>query len=88
MFIPAADKIEVAPLEKDSVILSETPDFIEAGRVVAIGSRIADIQDIQIGDIVHFNAYGCYHTFDKKHWVVSVNDDVILGVERPNAVQA
>lgn len=81
MFIPYYDKIEVVPLEKDTILL--TPDQIkeERGRVTAIGR---DVKFVQVGDILYFSSWGCTETQEVdgvKRYIIPEQSEFILGKE-------
>lgn len=78
-FIPYKDKIEVRPIKKESNILSEETDLIEAGVVIAIGE---DVTFVKVGDTLCFDSWGCMKTPEIEgefHYVVPEDKNVILG---------
>lgn len=83
MFIPPSSRIEVRPLDKDSVIIDDKQELVELGEIVSISfsCRLITLFRYSIGDIIAFEGWGCtkitYNGEDK--WVVSTNKNVILG---------
>lgn len=80
MFIPHYNKIEIKPLVKESVILTEDKKLVECGEVVAVGT---DVKFVKVGDIVYFDSWVCSKTPKDKdgveHFVIPNSDIGILG---------
>ena len=74
---------EIKPLEKSKVILSEDKDYIDAGEIIGL-PEIDTGYKIKVGDIIFFEAYGCYITTDEvdgqKHYLVPIDSKIIKGV--------
>ena len=87
MFKVHPKKIEIEPLKVDTIIDREKDKLIEAGKVIQIGDYVNDFinpeSNINIGDILYFEGWGCTQTppdpEGKTHWVVWVDEKVILG---------
>lgn len=79
-FIPYPTQVEIKPLKKETVILGGKESLLEAGEVIQVGT---DVTFLQVGDIVHFEAFGCAKTAKQpdgiEHYVVDVNAQVIRG---------
>ncbi len=80
MFKVHYSKVEVEPLEQDHIIEDDRKHYIEAGKVIQVGS---DVHTIKVGDILYFQDYACIQTAKDpegvSHWVVSIEPEVILG---------
>lgn len=88
-FIPYHDKIEVRPFKNETVIASDQK-FHEMGEVVAVGRDIAMQADpfVKVGDVIIFTAHGVWETPEingEKHYVVTLNEEFILGKVGPVA---
>ncbi len=83
MFIPSANRIEVKPLSKDSVILDDKQELVELGEIVSITfiGKLLTLFHYQVGDILAFEGWGCTKITYKgeDRWVVSTDKNVILG---------
>lgn len=79
-FVPFKNKIEIKPLVKTGVILSEDKKLVEAGEVVAVGE---DVAFVKVGDTICFDSWVCSKTpADEngvEHYVVSCDDKGVLG---------
>lgn len=79
-FYPFDDQVEIIPFKSGRVLSGEEKATLEAGEVIAVGKSVTFLK---VGDIVHFEAFGCSKTVDvvdgKEHFVVSVNSHVIRG---------
>lgn len=78
-FIPHPLKVEIKPHKKERIILAQDENLIEAGEVISVGDQVTFLK---VGDIVFFDGWGCSKTPDVNgiiHYVLSVNEDVILG---------
>lgn len=85
-FRPAEGYIEIKPLEKSKVILSEDKEFIDCGEVICVADseHLYTKFNVHQGDIIFFEAYGCYVTTDEvdgqKHYLVPIDSKIIKGV--------
>lgn len=81
MFTPAFNRIEVKPLKKTGIISDFKEELVELGEIVSLG-RDVSIDVFKIGDILAFEGWGCTKiTYNgEEKWVVSTNENVILGV--------
>ncbi len=80
-FIPYDDKIEIEPFSISKIIKSEETSLIEAGKVVAVGSKVTFVK---VGDTLYFDSWGCSKTPEregKRHYLVAETSAVILGKE-------
>ncbi len=78
-FIPYVNKIEVSPMNQESIILGEDKSLIEAGEVVAVGEKVTFVK---VGDMIAFDSWGCSKTPEidgVQHYVVPEDENVILG---------
>lgn len=78
-FIPYQGQVEIETIQKKSVIHGDDKELLEMGKVVAVGEGVTFLK---IGDIVHFESYGCGKTAPVDgivHYVVQVNESVIRG---------
>ena len=84
-FTPFSGYVEVEPIQSDSSLLAnEEKKFIEAATVISdFVSEFNDKSNLKIGDIIFFRPHGFFETPEyegKKHYVVRVHEDFILGV--------
>lgn len=83
-FIPWQNSVEIEPLVKKNLILSDRAELIEAGKVIQIGTRVDEA--IKLGDTLHFEAYGVFQTQKdvdgEVHYVVQIADQFIRGISR------
>lgn len=78
-FTPYIGKVEIKPLEKDKVILSEEKQYIECGEVIEKGEAT---DFVNIGDIIFFDAWKMGIAIEQngtKHYVVSLDGQGTLG---------
>lgn len=79
-FFPFTGQVEISLLQKGNVIVGEEKSLLEAGEVIAVGEGVTFLK---VGDIVHFEAFGCSKTTKDidgvEHYVVLVNENVIRG---------
>ncbi len=74
-FKPYYDKIEIKPLKREGVIMSDGNNLIEAGEVISIGDKVTFVK---VGDTVYFDSWGCSKT-PNDNYVVSERSEMILG---------
>lgn len=83
-FVPATGYIEVSPISSSGVLASdENNKWEEKGKVIQIPPNEFLIEGIGIGDIVFFRRHGFFELAEhdgKKHYVVRVSPEFILGV--------
>lgn len=81
-FIPYYDKIVVEPIKQKTVIVSDSGNLQEKGKVIAVGECV---DFVKVGDIIYFDAWGCGKTSPTEdgveYYVVSDDSRVILGKE-------
>jgi co-chaperonin GroES (HSP10) len=78
-FIPFPDKIEIRPIKKEGVLVTEDPNLLEMGEVVAVGEKVTFAKP---GDILFFVRHGMWVTAEvngEKHYLVSEAEEFILG---------
>lgn len=78
-FVPYFDKVQIKPIEDDSVLKGEGDSFLSVGIVIAVGS---DVNFLKKGDTVFFVAYGVDKTPEidgEQFYVVSQKSEFILG---------
>lgn len=78
-FIPFFDKIEIRPMKKVGVIVTQGESLLEQGEVIAVGEKVTFVKP---GDVVCFDAWGCSKTPEVdgvQHYVVQEDPQVILG---------
>lgn len=80
MFKVPANKVEIEPLKLDKIISQEKDSLIEAGKVLQVGEGVTYVKE---GDQIYFEGWGCTQTppdpEGKTHWVLWMNEKVILG---------
>lgn len=79
MFKPFDGKVEVQPLERDKIILSEDKLYIESGEVIAVGEGVTFVK---VGDIIFFDAWKMGEAVEQdgtKHYVVTLDGQGTLG---------
>lgn len=81
-FRPSLNRIEVKPTGSKTLIETGKESFVESGEIVSINGPI----DLNIGDIVYFESYGCVKTAPdstgKIHYIINLTQDIIIGLER------
>jgi len=81
MFRPYYDKIQIEPIKVDAMLVSDTNQFQEMGKVIAVGEMV---EFVKKGDIVYFSSWGASKTPEidgKQYFVVADSSDFILGKE-------
>jgi co-chaperonin GroES (HSP10) len=81
MFIPYLTKIQVEPVKKDTMLMSDQKDYQEMGKVIAVGSKVKFVKK---GDLLYFTSWGVDKTPEvdgKSYYVVEESSAFILGKE-------
>ena len=90
-FFPGEGYVSVEPIESGGVLVSDEKKFVEKAKVIGIGKGINWVNDdisevpenISIGDIIFFRHHGFFDLAEhegKKHYVVRVSPEFILGI--------
>jgi|GEM_PF-2746263 len=95
--------VEVLPLDAESFLASDEKKFIEAAKVINVSPtypkdvivdtetrRIVEKSFLSIGDIIFFRPHGFFETPEyegKKHYVVRVSEEFILGKITPDVAE-
>lgn len=72
--------IEVEPIESSGVLVADEKKWVEKARVV---QGLENIYRIDVGDIIFFRPHGFFELAEhegKKHYVVRVSEEFILGI--------
>ncbi len=78
-FIPYPDKVQIKPIEVDSLLRGENNQYLEMGEVINVGSSC---KFLKTGDTVFFDAWGMSKTPDEdgvQYFVVPDESKFILG---------
>lgn len=79
-FVPFKGSIEVKPFDRKGIVVSQDVSLIEAGEVISVGEGVTFFK---VGDIAHFEAWGCSKTVKDidgvEHYVVFVKEEIIRG---------
>lgn len=78
-FVPYPSKIWFEPQKQEAVILSDSDQIVEAGKVLGIGEGVTFCKE---GDTIFFLRYGAEETPEidgKKYWTVRDCPEFIMG---------
>lgn len=81
MFISFNNYVEVEPISQ-SELASDNKEFISCAKVISLGRFVDEVYEIKIGEIIFFRPHGMFETPEyegKKHYVVRVSEEFILG---------
>lgn len=81
MFKPYHNKIQIEPIKKDTMLMTEQKDYQEMGRVIAVGENVRFVKK---GDLLYFTSWGVDKTPEidgKSYYVVEDSSAFILGKE-------
>lgn len=84
-FKPFPGKVEIEPIDKETLILSDDRKYEEMGRVITIAEFLEGYKGVcvpTIGDVIFFLAYGVEETPEfngQTHYVVPWDERFIIG---------
>jgi co-chaperonin GroES (HSP10) len=79
-FVPFDGKVEVRPIEKNSIIQSEDKVYVESGEVIAKSDSCTGF--VKVGDILFFDSWKCSIAKEQdgtEHYVVTLDGEGTLG---------
>jgi hypothetical protein len=78
-FIPFTGKIHFEPIKSDSIFANDKDSLVEAGKVIAVGAGVTEVQP---NDIIFFLGYGAEETPEfngEKYWTVACVPEFLMG---------
>jgi co-chaperonin GroES (HSP10) len=84
-FVPAPEFVEVEPISSSGVLASdENNKWEEKARIIQVrDSEWREYYEFKVGDIIFFRRHGFFELAEhdgKKHYVVRVSPEFILGI--------